>query len=401
MTIRTWLSTGLLGTLAVAGAPNPIDRGRNIYELAQSSSPISVSLAGSSWRPAQRAEACGACHGASGEGLSEGTIAAPPLTSLATSAGDDTSAWLEAALEQGRGGAGQTLGPEMPRYRLAKDDIAALSSYLRALPQIATPGVSPTDVTISVSTEGAGLSAAGRAALASKLNALAENTRADGGIFGRSPRFDLDGAAGHIPLVVLAWQAGDKNIAYPIVSVRGTPAAMEPTSRLDCGSVDPEVSEQMRAAELWAERQGLDTILIDDGIAGDVSGKAVILMPTTHVAPADLRGAAVIFAPADLASRWKREDRPKELRIVSGGDMENRVLFARALLSGGAVDPREAVVIAGYLDGASAIVDTLRASGRRLRRVPFCENLGALVRSTRSVSIIDGANVVKILAADF
>ncbi|QWT16513.1 c-type cytochrome [Sphingobium xenophagum] len=399
MTGRTALSLALLTLAAAADGPQ-IDKGRDVYELARGSEPITVRLAAGGWQAAQPAQACRACHGDTGEGLSEGTISAPALMLAARGSQEETAAWLEAALVRGRGRQGKALAPEMPRYRLGRDDILALSTYLHALPDVTAPGVSATELTIRVSLAGAALSDAARNVLASKLEALGERVRADGGIFGRNPKFDLDAISAPVPLIVLAWRADSERSSFPIVSLRPAVAAEDGLSRLQCGSLDPAADDQMRAVELWASRQGLEPTSVAAATTGDLTGKAVVLMPSARIAPSALTAARIVFAPAELAARWTATQRPEHLRIVAGGNMETRAAAARALLADGVQDPREAMAIAVYLEGASAIIDTLRLSGRRLRRVGFCDSVRATVRSGQAVTIIDGASTTILSATD-
>jgi hypothetical protein len=112
------------------------------------------------WRPGgsplhQEETACVNCHRRSGFGSSEGRSYIPPINSSAlfrpaspgtgVAAGKGRPAYTEEslarALRTGVDPAGRRLDYLMPRYKLARDDIRALQTYLRALSSSPSPGV--------------------------------------------------------------------------------------------------------------------------------------------------------------------------------------------------------------------------------------------------------------------
>jgi ABC-type branched-subunit amino acid transport system substrate-binding protein len=105
---------------------------------------------------------CGSCHRRSGMGASEGQevvpavtgpllfnplrlpTSKPPLAPLQRPAYTDET--LKRAIRDGIGADGNELGPYMPRYPLADEDLEILVSYLRDLSTDPSPGVTDTDM---------------------------------------------------------------------------------------------------------------------------------------------------------------------------------------------------------------------------------------------------------------
>ena len=366
--------------------------GRDIYELASGQSPITVQFEGGDWVPAAPVHACRSCHGDSGEGASEGTIEAPALHPLIANAGDRWAAWLDDALLRHQAPGGRPLNAGMPRYRLSASDRAMLGAYLRALPQAEVPGVDANAITVGVSFAHSGLSPAGEQTLISQLDQLAISVNAEGGIYGRRLLFNTS-AQRTAALADLTWN-GDSTTTAPTLTVQ--PPAAAQAAGLFCGSLDPPETFRTRAVLDWLERQGLPAVMADDG--SEMKGKAVVV-PHGYDAPSQTLAAAnMVYTQATMAARLSALMPSTQLRIYAAGDMTKRAEAARSLIQANAVDPRDAMRISAYLEGGALIVSALKNSGRRIRRMSFCDTLRGLSRAQQSVSIIVGDTVTVIPA---
>jgi hypothetical protein len=171
-----WLrvSTRLLcgALLAVAGmqaavaGEAPMALGERIYlqGLLPDGTPLQ-GVRGQGAEAAGSAVACANCHKRSGLGSGEGTIRIPPITSrfifnrsgvqpgrptLDAQAASDASRaayderTLADAIRRGRGRGGRELSYLMPRYALDDASMAALITYLKALPTQPSPGIGDT-----------------------------------------------------------------------------------------------------------------------------------------------------------------------------------------------------------------------------------------------------------------
>lgn len=387
-----WVTVSLLfGAQAGATDDNPaITIGRDIYELARGQNPITVQFEGGEWMPATQGHACRSCHGDSGEGASEGTIAAPALPPLAATAGKRWPNWLDNALLRHQALDGQPLNAAMPRYRLSPSDKAMLGSYLRALPHVEVPGLSANSLAIGVAPEQSGLGPAGEQLLFAELDKLALTVNGLGGIFGRRVQFTRTPTS-TAALIDLAWRA-DNAPRTPTLSVQGPATAQ--SIGLACGSLDPGEAQRARTLADWSQRQGRPAIVA--GEAPATAGTTVVVAPHASILPADLVHAATVYAPADIAKRWGAAVAPDRLRIYAPGDMGQRAATARLLIDQHGADPRDAMVTAVYLEGASLILTALENSGRRIRRASFCDTVRTLSRSRRVLSVMTGDNVAVV-----
>lgn len=370
-----------------------IDTGRNIYELNRGEAPIMVRLEGGTWQDAAPAQACRACHGDSGEGASEGTINAPPLASLALQTPQEWRTWLDNALLRHHAANGRPLHAAMPRYRLSSQDSTALIAYLRALPQSATPGVGHDRVTIRVVSNRSGLSKAGAQALTTQLDTLARTTNDAGGLFGRHIDFvQRDDTAP--ALLDLAWDIADSPSLSPTLTLRA--GIRQPSDIVTCGSVDPTDTDGVRALVLWSEQQGAPAVIA--GEEASLAAETVILPRTAAVLPSDLGMVKTLYVSPDQAQHWPSGKPPADIRSYAPGDMDKRTAAARSLMAQGVQAPRDAMIIAVYLEGAATVIEGLKTSGRRLRRMAFCDTVRTLSRSRQSVSVMWGRDVVVIPA---
>ena len=197
----------LAGPAAPAAAPRDaaaddaarrLARGRQIYmETTSPSGGEIVALLGEGADVPGSAVPCSGCHGRDGRGRPEGGVAPTDITwrSLTRPYGfvratgqrvppyDERS--LARAIAEAVDPAGVSFHVAMPRYRMSPQDMADLVAFLRALGEVADPGVGAGEVRIALLLPPpgapAGLGEAVQAAVAARF---AEVERA-GGLFGR------------------------------------------------------------------------------------------------------------------------------------------------------------------------------------------------------------------------
>lgn len=338
--------------------------------------------------PAAPGHACRSCHGDSGEGGSEGTIVAPALPPLAAKAGDRWSVWLDNALRRHKGLNGQPLNAGMPEYQLSPSDKASLGAYLRALPQVDVPGVSADTVTIGVTSRNAGLSPAGLRMLFAELDKLAVSINGQGGIFGRRIRFSEQSGAIDA-LLNLVWSR-DGTTSEPTLTIQ--PLENNVTGGPICGALDPAQADRTRTLISWSEKQGMPAAIA--GESGEIAGKAIVIPHDYTITSEQMSGASVVYVPAEIAKRWPPAMQAGHVRIFAPGDLAKRTALAATLIDENAANPRDALVAGIYLEGVTLIVDALKDTGRRIRRMGFCDTLRNLSRARQSISIITENDVL-------
>ncbi|XXX73102.1 ABC transporter substrate-binding protein [Sorangium sp. So ce134] len=167
-------------------------RGRRIFHhgALASGEPVEGRLGASGAALQGKAAACAGCHGRSGDGTSEGGVAAPPLTPEQLFASDRaggayTAETLAAAVRDGRTPASRELHLVMPRYRLDRAHLDDLVAYLRCVGRDADPGVSPEALRLGAALPLTGRFAAAGAAARDVLAAAFAEVNAQGGVFRR------------------------------------------------------------------------------------------------------------------------------------------------------------------------------------------------------------------------
>ncbi|WP_437596216.1 ABC transporter substrate-binding protein [Sorangium sp. So ce590] len=217
------LAAALKGAAAVRDAPAPAPddaascaelspaalRGRRIFHhgALASGEPVEGRLGASGAALHGKAAACAGCHGRSGDGTSEGGVAAPPLTPEQLFAADRaggayTAETLASAVRDGRAPAARDLYLVMPRYRLDRAQLDDLFAYLRCVGRDADPGVSLEALRLGAALPLTGRFAAAGAAARDVLAAAFAEVNAQGGVFRRRLELvvadsedTLDGAA--------------------------------------------------------------------------------------------------------------------------------------------------------------------------------------------------------------
>ncbi|WP_437691736.1 cytochrome c/ABC transporter substrate-binding protein [Sorangium sp. So ce176] len=183
-------------------------RGKRIYQRGSTSDGRAVegAIVGGAAALSGREAACAGCHGASGQGTSEGGVTAPPLAAdrrLASSGaqgrGATTSAALVAAIRDGQGPDGRWLSPVMPRFHLADADLVDLVAYLGCVGRDLDPGVAAGSVVLGAALPLTGPAAAVGVAVRDVLSAAFAEVNAQGGIYQRRLELraeDSGGSAG-------------------------------------------------------------------------------------------------------------------------------------------------------------------------------------------------------------
>ncbi len=174
-------------------------RGRQIYHTGTSPSgeAITVTLGGQDYPLPAEALPCVGCHGPDGRGRPEGgatpsDITWPALTrpyQVTRPSGRRHPPYdrrtLIRAITLGVDPAGNPLQVAMPRFRLTREDAAALAAYIHRLGEERDPGLGPGVVRLGTLLPAAGpLAELGRAAEA-VLRARFAEVNAEGGVYGR------------------------------------------------------------------------------------------------------------------------------------------------------------------------------------------------------------------------
>lgn len=184
-------------TPAVPGAPD----GRRLYEKGVGVSGVVVQAyigEGSIPAPAS-AMPCASCHGLDGRGRPEGGLNPPDIRWAALTkpyghthqdqggrvhpAYDEMG--LFRSLVEGADPAGNPLNIAMPRYAVSREDVAALTDYLRVLDSRMERGVTPHRVTMGIVVPADGPAAQSGLVLRSMVTALMDEVNKAGGIHGR------------------------------------------------------------------------------------------------------------------------------------------------------------------------------------------------------------------------
>ena len=199
------LAVAMIGQ-ALAQAPAPARqltpqerRGKQIYLLGTSTSgrPITAFLGDPPTEISATALTCVGCHGLDGLGRPEGGVTPSNIVweSLTKSYGSGPSsdrkhpAYTERALElsltRGLDPGGNRLTNAMPRYELARDDMADLIAYLKQLGKEQDPGLTEKSVHIGTVIPSDGPMADAGEAVSALLAAYFAEVNSQGGVYGR------------------------------------------------------------------------------------------------------------------------------------------------------------------------------------------------------------------------
>ena len=191
----------VLPTLCVAEnglSPLELD-GRRIYHegLTSSGKQIMAHLGLANIDVSAERFPCANCHGADGEGGSEGALNAPTvnwnlLVTPSRSATRTRPAYDEStlirAITNGYGAIGMQLDDAMPRYNMTAEQLASLIAYLKKLgsDEDADPSISPTSIRLGTQLPLTGQQAQIGKMLKATLMACLATVNSDGGIYGRT-----------------------------------------------------------------------------------------------------------------------------------------------------------------------------------------------------------------------
>ncbi|WP_119154252.1 ABC transporter substrate-binding protein [Caldimonas tepidiphila] len=187
--------------LAAQAAPPDASElaGRRLYRdgITAAGSPVQALVGPGAARVSGAAVACANCHGRDGLGRPEAGLAPPALRWAELSRphghvhGDGrrhppfTTQTLERALTRGIDPAGRPLDPAMPRFLLAREDLANLVAYLKRLDGERDPGIAEDRLRIGTLLPATGPLAAAARAVRQVLEAGFDELNRAGGLHGR------------------------------------------------------------------------------------------------------------------------------------------------------------------------------------------------------------------------
>jgi len=198
------LAIAMIGqALAQAPAPGQLTpqerRGKQIYLLGTSASgrPITAFLGDPPTEISATALTCVGCHGLDGLGRPEGGVTPSNIVweSLTKSYGSGpsnerkhpayTDRALELSLTRGLDPGGNRLTNAMPRYEMARDDMADLIAYLKRLGKEQDPGLTEKSIQIGTVIPSEGPMAEAGEAVSALLGAYFAEVNSQGGVYGR------------------------------------------------------------------------------------------------------------------------------------------------------------------------------------------------------------------------
>src|SRR5688500_8585915 len=184
-----------------ASAARPLDaqerRGRAIYLRGESPAGREILAAVGELDVPSSTVTCAGCHGARGEGKTEGGVTAGNLTwgnllkpyghthPTGRKHGPFTESAFIRAVTGGVDPAGNVLLTAMPRYRMSAEDMADLIAYLKRIETDRDPGLTDTGIEVGVIIPSKGALAETGAAMRQVLAAAFEDVNARGGVFNR------------------------------------------------------------------------------------------------------------------------------------------------------------------------------------------------------------------------
>lgn len=151
---------------------------------------------------------CAGCHGARGEGKTEGGVTAGNLTwaNLIKSYGHEhptgrrhgpfDEAAFARALTDGVDPAGNTMLAAMPRFKMSAEDVADLLAYVKRIEDDRDPGISDASVKVGTILPSKGSFAELGAAMRDVLAAFFEDVNSKGGIYNRRVELEVADSGG-------------------------------------------------------------------------------------------------------------------------------------------------------------------------------------------------------------
>jgi ABC-type branched-subunit amino acid transport system substrate-binding protein len=195
------LGAGAQGRAQDAAAPRQLTaqerRGRAIYLRGESPSGREIAAALGELDVPATTVTCAGCHGARGEGKTEGGVTAGNLTwshllkpdghthPTGRKHGPFNESSFIRAVTAGVDPAGNNLLAAMPRYRMSAEDMADLIAYLKRIETDRDPGLTDAGVEVGVVLPSAGPLAETGESMRRVLAAVFEDLNARGGVYNR------------------------------------------------------------------------------------------------------------------------------------------------------------------------------------------------------------------------
>jgi ABC-type branched-subunit amino acid transport system substrate-binding protein len=179
-------------------------RGRAIYLRGESTSGREITATVGELDVPSSTVTCAGCHGARGEGKTEGGVTAGDLTwsnltkpyghthPTGRKHGPFDEAAFARALAEGADPAGNTMLAAMPRFKMSPEDVADLLAYVKRIEDDRDPGLSDTSVKVGTLLPSRGPLAETGAAMHDVLTAFFKDLNSKGGIYNR--RVELQAA---------------------------------------------------------------------------------------------------------------------------------------------------------------------------------------------------------------
>ncbi|MCU1257070.1 MAG: Extracellular ligand-binding receptor [Candidatus Angelobacter sp.] len=196
----------LLGSARLVGQELAAqEAGKRIYLTGESPSykPLEAVLGEGSTVVSATLMPCASCHGREGKGRTEGGIVPSDITWSALTRpssvdnelgrrrpGYDVKS-LRKVLREGVDSGGNELGPVMPRYRIADEDLAYLIDYLQLVGRQNDPGLTETTIRAGTIIPAGGPLAAAGESFSALLQAYFDDLNQQGGIYGRKVELEV------------------------------------------------------------------------------------------------------------------------------------------------------------------------------------------------------------------
>ncbi|MET0649219.1 MAG: ABC transporter substrate-binding protein, partial [Pyrinomonadaceae bacterium] len=189
-------------------------RGRAIYLRGESPAGREIAAAVGDLDVPSTTVTCAGCHGARGEGKTEGGVTAGSLVwphllkpyghthPTGRKHGPFTESAFIRAVTGGVDPAGNNLLTAMPRYRMSAEDMADLIAYLKRIETDRDPGLTDTGIEVGVVLPSKGALAETGASMRAVLATFFEDLNARGGVYNRKVTlrvFDMPAAVARAP----------------------------------------------------------------------------------------------------------------------------------------------------------------------------------------------------------
>jgi len=178
-------------------------RGRAIYLRGESTSGREIGATVGELDVPASTVTCAGCHGARGEGKTEGGVTAGDLTwtnllkpyghthPTGRKHGPFDEASFARAVSEGVDPSGNAMLQAMPRFRMSAEDVADLLAYLKAIDRDRDPGLSEDSIRVGTLVPSKGPLAETGAAMRDVLTAFFDDVNSKGGIYNRRVELQL------------------------------------------------------------------------------------------------------------------------------------------------------------------------------------------------------------------